>query len=245
MLARNQQQWSREKLLSRRVSGGITWTPRNNGTDGRRSSSPSVALISFDDGERGGGGGCNDSSKENNNSLVGNNNRVDASKTPSKKTARWSGGGKKIYIDPHTVTEIKNAIDNLPLPATLYSICLELKTNDAVLDAHADAILKAINADDDMEMKKFEILGPYREFNSMLSLSSPSKQRDERKEEFKIACLSLMPRGSGSKRMLNEWEEVKEELEQIFHLSVLGDKSVQENREGSSAEEEGERTRRN
>lgn len=195
MLHKNEQQWKRSKLLSRRISAGsgLNWTPHASGNLPVRDSS----------------------TKEHDGGTL-------ALTPPSRKDGRASSRHSlsaptsrgRIYIDSDTMRAMETEVENLPLPATLSSICLALKMGDAVLDAHLDADpLRQI--DDDTKMKRLEILGSHMDTMSL----SPTQQKNKRMDDFKSACLSLVSRGNSV--MLKSWEEVREELSEIFSFSVV------------------------
>lgn len=171
MLHKNEQQWKRSKLLSRRISAGsgLNWTPHASGNLPVRDSS----------------------TKEHDGGTL-------ALTPPSRKDGRASSRHSlsaptsrgRIYIDSDTMRAMETEVENLPLPATLSSICLALKMGDAVLDAHLDADpLRQI--DDDTKMKRLEILGSHMDTMSL----SPTQQKNKRMDDFKSACLSLVSRG--------------------------------------------------
>ena len=141
----------------------------------------------------------------------------------SKENVESGGGGggvippshrrdhRRIFVDSRTVGAMRAEVDDLPLPATLSSVCLALRTSDAVLEAHADAYHTRLSDDD--RVKSLEIVGSYLSEIS-LSSSSPEERRDVRKEEFRTACLTLASGGSG--KMMNSWEEVEGGLSGAF-----------------------------
>ncbi|KAL3827633.1 hypothetical protein ACHAXA_000506 [Cyclostephanos tholiformis] len=124
---------------------------------------------------------------------------------------------RKLFLDSRTVRTIRAEVDDLPLPATLSSVCLALRISDSVLEAHADADPSRLT--DDGRMKSLEIVGTYL---SEMSLSlSPEKRRDRRKEDFRAACLLLASGGNGT--MMKSWEEVERGLTNAFLFAKFND----------------------
>ncbi|KAL3799204.1 LOW QUALITY PROTEIN: hypothetical protein ACHAW5_007243 [Stephanodiscus triporus] len=127
---------------------------------------------------------------------------------------------RRIYVDSRTVRAMRAEVEDLPLPATLSSVCLALRVSDAVLEAHADAtrvIRYPKNDDDDSKMKSLEIVGTFlseMSLSSSSSSSSPEEERDRRREEFRTACITLASKGNDA--MMKSWEEVEEGLSDAF-----------------------------
>ena len=126
----------------------------------------------------------------------------------------------RIYVDSNTIHAIRAEVDDLPLPATLSSICLALQSSHAVLEAHADFLYTRRrekkndvgNDDDDMSMKRLEILGTCM---SELNFEGPFEKSQRRRDEFKTACMSLATRGNNTK-LMTTWEEVQVGLSDVF-----------------------------
>jgi hypothetical protein len=121
----------------------------------------------------------------------------------------------RIYIDTQTIHAIRAEVDDLPLPATLSSICLALQSSHTVLETYVDADLysrRQQRQENDVDsMKRLEILGT---FMSELNFESPNEKSQRRRDEFKTACKSLATRGNT--RMMTTWEEVQIGLSDIF-----------------------------
>mmetsp|Transcript_23237 Transcript_23237/g.50343 ORF Transcript_23237/g.50343 Transcript_23237/m.50343 type:complete len:610 (-) Transcript_23237:9-1838(-) len=204
MLQQNQRQWKREKLLSRGVTSGsgIKWT--SNASGSARPVSPVCDSSSENDGG---------AASRANSTLVMTGSRKGGKGSSRSSISSLTSPGR-IYIDSNTVRAVQTEVENLPLPATTASICLALRTSEAVLDAHADADYSRL-IDDDTSMKKFEIMGSYMDKMSL----SPTQKRIKRLDDFKSACLSLVSRGNSV--MLKSWEEVEVELSQVFIFGVV------------------------
>ncbi|KAL7543627.1 hypothetical protein ACHAXR_012914 [Thalassiosira sp. AJA248-18] len=204
MLQKNEQKWKRGRLLSHRISSGsgIKWTDNKAGSGS--GSRPANNDSSSKENDGGAASRANGSGGRSRRSL--------SSFTIGRST---SIAAKRIYIDFSTMRAMQHEIEQLPLPASLSTICLALKSSESVLEAHEDADYSRV-IDDDAAMKSFEILGSYRPFDAM-SLS-PSQRKRNRGDEFSSACKSLVSRGSGT--MLTSWEDVKVELSEVFHFTV-------------------------
>ncbi|KAL7427955.1 hypothetical protein ACHAXH_002583 [Discostella pseudostelligera] len=124
------------------------------------------------------------------------------------------GSFRKLFISGGVKHAMQTEVDNLPLPATLASICIALSSSIDVLDAYADAEYDLQNDDD--FIKSFEIMGSHLQD---LSLSSPTQRREKRKSQFQGACRSLV--ASGNNTMLETWDDVQQSLSAVFNFSVL------------------------
>ena len=121
----------------------------------------------------------------------------------------------RIYINMDVQQAMQAEVDNLPLPATLASVCIALSTSADVIEAYADAHY-TMRKDDD-SIKSLEIMGSY--LQDHLSISSPTQQREKRKSQFQSACRSLI--AGGNNTMLKTWEDVERSLSQLFIFAVI------------------------
>jgi hypothetical protein len=155
--------------------------------------------------------------------------RDDAFASPSSFRRNNNSHRRMLYLDARTVRAVRDEVYDLPLPATLSTVCLALRSCDAVLESYADADPSRITDDGSM-MKCLEIVGTYLSemsvSNSSSSSISPMERRDARKEEFRKTCMSLASGGNGN--MMKSWEEVRGGLSRAFLLAKANDDDARE-----------------
>lgn len=132
------------------------------------------------------------------------------------------GRPQRIYVNSRTMRAIRAEVDDLPLPASLSSVCLALRSSDGVLGAHADAPYSSSRLshnnddDDDGSMQRLEILGS---FLSEMNFECSPERMNRRREEFRDACMSLA--SSGNAKLMTSWEEVLVGLSDAFLFAKL------------------------